>query len=63
VVADEEREMPLSAQQVEAMNRLSDAAALFRQVIEDACGRSRELSIALTKIDEAEMWAHRHFTK
>jgi len=41
---------------------LKDAAAAFIGKCE-AVGRSREMSLAITKIEEAAMWAVKHITK
>lgn len=43
-----------------ADKRIREAADAFRQALTNIFGaehRSRELSLAMTKIDEAELWA------
>lgn len=46
-----------SAQGVERHRKLSDAAAAFMQTVADVCPDGREKSLALTKAEEAKMWA------
>lgn len=41
------------------LEAVQNLARTFRTYVE-SMGKSRELSVALTKIDEAEMWAVKH---
>jgi protein gp37 len=44
------------------MRRVKDAGLEFHQLVA-GIGTSRELSLALTRIEEAVMWAVKHITK
>lgn len=45
-----------------SMQKIKDIGLEFHTFI-DTLGKSRELSLALTKIEEAVMWAVKHITK
>lgn len=45
-----------------ASQKIKDIGLEFHTFI-DTLGKSRELSLALTKIEEAVMWAVKHITK
>lgn len=52
----------LSDEEKAAMQKINDMGLDFHSYIENL-GKSRELSLALTKIEEAVMWAVKHITK
>ena len=51
----------LSDEEKAAMQKIKDLGLDFHSYIENL-GKSRELSLALTKIEEAVMWAVKHIT-
>lgn len=51
----------LSTEEKGQMQRIKDEGLNFHDLI-GSIGSSRELSIAKTKIEEAVMWAVKHFT-
>ena len=52
----------LSDAEKQQMQRIKDMGMMFWQLVEDM-GKSRELSLAQTKIEEAVMWAVKHVTR
>lgn len=52
---------PLSKEEQAQLASVSDLEAEFLRLIE-SFGKSRELSIAITEIQTAAMWARRHVT-
>lgn len=52
----------LSNHETEAMRHLKDKGLEFVQLCQ-SLGQSRELSLAITKIEEAVMWAVKHVTR
>lgn len=54
------RYVTLSASNTEIVERIKDYAGFLAVDFESA--QSRELSLALTKLEEAVFWATKHFT-
>ena len=52
----------LSAEEKVQMQAIKDHGLIFHGYV-DSIGKSRELSLALTKIEEAVMWAVKHITR
>ncbi len=52
----------LTDEEKAAMQKIKDMGLDFHTYIE-SLGKSRELSLALTKIEETVMWAVKHLTK
>lgn len=52
----------LTDEEKAAMQKIKDMGLDFHTYIE-SLGKSRELSLAMTKIEEAVMWAVKHLTK
>jgi hypothetical protein len=52
----------LSDAEAQAMTAIKDKGLELHQLI-DSLGHSRELSLAMTKAEEAVMWAVKHITK
>ena len=52
----------LTDEEKAAMQKIKDIGLDFHSYVENL-GKSRELSLALTKIEEAVMWAVKHITK
>jgi hypothetical protein len=46
-----------SSRGMEAITRLRESFSIMEQVMKEVCPQSRQLSIALTKNEEAAMWA------
>jgi len=53
----------LSKTEKEAVARMKDAGAAFIDALDKYCPHGRERSLALTKIQEATMWAVSGITK
>lgn len=52
----------LSDEEKTQMQAIKDHGLIFHGYV-DGIGKSRELSLALTKIEEAVMWAVKHITR
>lgn len=52
----------LSTEEKIQMQQIKDQGLIFHGLLENM-GQSRELSIAMTRIEEAVMWAVKHLTR
>jgi len=52
----------VNAEQLESMDRIRELANALDQLLDAVCPKSREQSLAMTKLEECSMWAIKAIT-